>query len=382
MSLNKVPVNRRAARINRLVERCANRAVRTLDGVLGTLRLGGRKAAYDDLSYEFLGGAQDGLRARHYDKSLRLLWKAEEHASWTSIKDLTTVERAMLDQAVRELTDEERAQRDRISSAEFRAFLDRTYSRREKEALVALLSAIGHGEAYAWLVSAELLGELRSTGAKAAVTTQVLEEAKHFIVLRELVHAFDVPVPRLSAWEYFILEQVLKSRGLEKLFGMNILIEGIALGFLGLLGHLPGLEILRLFHLDESRHTALPVNYFAEFTPSFWQRMSPFSRMKRLILLAPTVPFVFFMEEDAAELGIDVFQLAGAIIQRVSDLAQRSGFPLAIPNALLIPMLNLVVNGYCYATRTGHEFTDFTKSVPDSVLDPTYDPAAAGAMVG
>lgn len=52
-----------------------------------------------------------------------------------------------------------------------------------------MLSAIGHGEAYAWLVSAELLGHVKSTGARAALTMQVLEEAKHFVVLRELLRA-------------------------------------------------------------------------------------------------------------------------------------------------------------------------------------------------
>jgi hypothetical protein len=55
-----------------------------------------------------------------------------------------------------------------------------------------------------------------------------------------------------------MLERVLKARGVEKLFGMNVLVEGIALGLFGMLSHLPGLELLRLFHLDESRHTGLP----------------------------------------------------------------------------------------------------------------------------
>ena len=52
-------------------------------------------------------------------------------------------------------------------------------------------------EAYAWLVSASLLTQVQSTGAKAAVTMQVMEEAKHFVVLRELIQAFGVDVPRL-----------------------------------------------------------------------------------------------------------------------------------------------------------------------------------------
>src|SRR5690606_15778593 len=165
------------------------------------------------------------LRKKHYDKSLRLLWKAEDHAPFLGFRDCTAVEKQLHDMALRAMNDEERAQVSRLSTAEYKALLDREYTRREKEAIVSVLSAIGHGEAYAWLVSAQLLAEVKSTGARAALTMQVLEEAKHFLVLRELVRAFDVPIPRLSAPEYLMLEQVLKAKGTEKLFGMNVLVE-------------------------------------------------------------------------------------------------------------------------------------------------------------
>jgi hypothetical protein len=107
---------------------------------------------------------------------------------------------------------------------------------------------------------------------------QVVEEAKHFVVLRELIQAFDVPVPRLSAWEYLLLEGSLKARGLDKFYAMNVVIETIALSIFGLLADKPGLEVLRLFHLDESRHTALPDNYFKEFPMTAWQRSNPRAR--------------------------------------------------------------------------------------------------------
>ena len=45
----------------------------------------------------------------------------------------------------------------------------------------------------------------------------------------------------------------------------------------------PGLEVLRLFHLDESRHTALPDNYFKAFPMTAWEAKSPGARMSRLV---------------------------------------------------------------------------------------------------
>ena len=305
MEFQTVEISQRAARVSDHIERVANRAVRTWDRALGALHLGGRKGPYDDERYEFVGGAKDAMRKKHYDKSLRLLWKAEAHAPWTSFRDCSTTERQLLDMAEEALSPAEKSVRDEITTEAFKESLNRHYTREQKEAIVALLAPIGHGEAYAWMVSAEVMSSMRSTGARAALTMQILEEAKHFVVLRELIRAFDVPVPRQSAWEYLLLEQVHKAEGLEKLFGMNVLVEGIALSLFGMMSHMPGLELLRLFHLDESRHTALPVNYFEEFPMSRWQRRNPLRRANRLRLILPAVPLIFLLERPAA-VGIRV----------------------------------------------------------------------------
>jgi hypothetical protein len=345
--------------MNRAVERVVNGTVRGKDALLGRLRLGGRRAGYDDARYEFEGGARDGLRKKHYDKSLRLLWKAEAALPWTSFRDMTEQERMLREMADKGMSADERAARARISSQEFRALLDREYTEAQKKAIVAILSAIGHGEAYAWLVSASMVAEVKSTGAKAAVTMQVLEEAKHFVVLRELVQAFGVPVPRQSAWEYLLLEGTLKAHGLDRFFGMNVLVETIALSIFGLLSQLPGLEVLRLFHLDESRHTALPDNYFREFPLTFWARKSPRRRVGRLKMALPAIPLVLLLESDLAELGVDVFDFAGSVLRKAVNLSERAGFLLPLPGKPLLASFNAVFNAYCSLTREGHVHKDF-----------------------
>ncbi len=359
MDITELPINARAARINRRVEHLVNRAVRLRDRVRGRLGLGGRAADYDDERYEFVGGPNDEMRKRHYDKSLRLLWKAEQHAPWTTFRDLTEAERAVRDMAEQAMSPADKQARARLGSREFRELLDRTYTPRQKQALVNILSAIGHGEAYAWLVSATNLRDVRSSGAKAAVTMQVLEEAKHFVVMRELIGAFDVPVPRQSAWEYLLLEGVLRARGLEKFYGMNVLVETIALSIFGALAHLPGLEILRLFHLDESRHTALPQSYFKDFPMSKWQQRSPLARSRRLRMALPTLPLILLLEEDLAVLGVDAFDFAGSILRKVVHLSERAGFLLPRPAPEMLARFNKLFNAYCKLTRPGHQFRDF-----------------------
>lgn len=361
MQFEKIALNPRATRAVQRIERRANRVLRGADRLLGQLSLGGRKAPYDDHAYEFIGGAADTMRKKHYEKSLRLLWKAETHAPQLGFQDATSEEKQLRSMALRAMSDEERAAVQRLSTEDFKRLLDREYTLREKQAVVAVLSAIGHGEAYAWLVSAQLLAEVKSTGARSALTLQVLEEAKHFLVLRELVRAFDVEVPRLSAPEYLMLERVLKARGVEKLFGMNVLVEGIALGLFGMMSHLPGLEILRLFHLDESRHTGLPSNYFREFPLGDKATKSPRAQLGRLSMVIPAVLLIPTLEADLAELGIDAADFGGAVIRKITILAERNGFSLSLPMPTLLGIVDRVLNAYCGYSRPGHEPRVFTQ---------------------
>ncbi|MEI8255530.1 MAG: hypothetical protein WCJ30_07635 [Deltaproteobacteria bacterium] len=359
MHFEKLPVNPRIVAANRGFERAANSAIRAFDAVKSRVGLRGRAAAYDDTAYEFVGGAKDSLRKKHYDKSLRLLWKAEQAAPWSTFHDATEGEKAMISMAERGMNDAEKAARARISSAEFRALLDREYTLTEKKAIVAILSAIGHGEAYAWMVSASMLTEVKSTGAKAAVTMQVMEEAKHFVVLRELIQAFGVEVPRQSAWEYLLLEGALKARGLDKFFGMNVIVETVALNIFGMFSDKPGLEVLRLFHLDESRHTALPDNYFKEFPMTAWQSKNPRARVARLTMTLPLLPLVFLLESDLSELGIEPFDFAGAVLRKTMVLAERSGFLLPVPGKQLMALFNAAFNAYCSVTRERHTWRNY-----------------------
>ena len=359
MQITKLPVNARATRLNETFEAIANRTLRARDALRARVGLRGRAAPYDDLRYEFLGGPADEMRRKHYDKSLRLLWKAEKAAPWSTFHDMTDAERAMLEEVEQELDDPRKTARAKITSAEFRAMLDREYTPEQKKAIVAILAAIGHGEAYAWLVSASLLGEVRGTGARAALTMQVLEEAKHFVVMRELIAAFGVEMPRQSAWEYLLLESVLKAEGLDKFFGMNVLVETIALSIFGVLASLPGLDVLRLFHLDESRHTALPTNYFREFPMSARDMRSVRGKVRRVAMALPTLPLVMLLEPHFAVLGIDAFDFAGSVMRKIANLSVKSGFLDEGASVKQADFYNDVFNAYCRATRKNHADKDF-----------------------
>jgi hypothetical protein len=360
MEFQKLPTNERAAQLVRRTENLVNGLIRKRDQTRARLGLGGRRANYDDHAYEFVGGPGESLRRKHYDKSLRLLWKAETHAPWLGFEDCSKAERELMAMANEAMRTDEREVIERMGQPEFRTMLKAEFTEAERDALVHALTAIGHGEAYAWLVSAELLGQVQSTGARAALTMQVMEEAKHFVVLRALMRAFDRPIPRQSAWEYLLLEGVLKRDGLEKLFGMNVLVEGIALSFFGLLADVPGLEILQLFHLDEARHAALPPNYLAEFPMTEWEKRSPAAKLRRLQLVLPALMLMPQLEPHLNELGIDAYEFGGSVVDKVSKLAWRSGFYLPMPRPMLLAALDVVFNGWCSMTREQHSWKTFT----------------------
>jgi len=143
---------------------------------------------------------------------------------------------------------------------------------------------------------------------------------------------------------------------------MNVLVEGFALSLFGMMSTLPGLEILRLFHLDESRHTALPSNYFAEFPMSAWQKNSPFRRFHRFSLILPALPVLVSIEGDLAELGIDTFDFGGSMARKILNLSERVGFKFPVTTPQFTRLLNFIFNTYCKSTRAGHEWTDYMQA--------------------
>lgn len=354
--------NRTAHAFHSSLERAVNTAVRGYDRLARPLGLGIRLSNYDDLNYTFEGGSGDDIRKKHYDKSLRLLWKAQQHVPFSSFRDCSRDELKLLQLAEDSMTAAEKRELKRVRSEDFRRELDKHYTPEQKQAMVNILSLIGHGEAYAWIVSNQLLGELKSTGARAAITMQVLEEAKHFVVLKEILEAFDCRIPRMMAWEYVLLENVVRQSGLEKFFGMNVVVEGIALSLFGAFSNYPGMKFLRMFHLDESRHTGLPHSYFEAFPMTRWQKLNPAAMTVRALTVLPLIPMILRVEKDLATLGMDVFDFAGSVLRKVLHLTTRVGFYLPVPPKLMIWELNLFFNAYCYLTRPGHTFKDFMAS--------------------
>jgi hypothetical protein len=143
---------------------------------------------------------------------------------------------------------------------------------------------------------------------------------------------------------------------------MNVLVETIALSIFGMVAEFPGLEVLQMFHLDESRHTALPVNYFQEFPMTEREKKSALGRVRRLFMALPAIPLVLYLEPELAELGIDAFDFAGSILRKASRLSVRAGFLTEEQATRQNAFFNSVFNSYCRLTREGHTFKNFMEA--------------------
>lgn len=150
-------------------------------------------------------------------------------------------------------------------------------------ALVHPLSMLMWGELAAWIVSAELAERLEDPDARLAASSQVVDEARHFYVLRDYVALLQVPVPTLDTYFAIGARRLLMSRNLTfKLFAMQIIAEGTALAifqFLSAARIEPILsELLPYIERDEARHVGLGILHLPErlarLSPRHARRMS------------------------------------------------------------------------------------------------------------
>ncbi|MCA9906273.1 MAG: hypothetical protein KC547_20600, partial [Anaerolineae bacterium] len=236
-------------------------------------------ADYDDRTAEYNSNDMNVLFGRNYEKALANLWKAEEVAPYLGFHDAsradkvaagqgTVVGSAIKDRHAKAALDVENAETQELveyaSSDAIRKEFEDAYSPEQREAILRIVSLLGHGEAYALYTSSTLLPLVRGTGSKLGMAMQVMEEAKHFAVLRAMLRNLG-GTRMLTASVRAVFETIARQRYYHKLFGMNIVLEGFATNLFAHFEDFPGLgDIMRAFHMDESRHVAFPQTYAAE----------------------------------------------------------------------------------------------------------------------
>lgn len=127
-----------------------------------------------------------------------------------------------------------------------------------------IMSQILHGEQGALLVASQLVSCAPVYDEKLAAAVQVMDEARHVEVFhRYLTTKMNKEFPITPHLETLMKNILSESRWYFKFVGMQILVEGLAMGIFGTLekfGEEPlGVQIVRYVMRDEARHVAFGV---------------------------------------------------------------------------------------------------------------------------
>lgn len=127
-----------------------------------------------------------------------------------------------------------------------------------------IMSQILHGEQGALLVASQLVSSAPMYDEKITAATQVMDEARHVEVFhRYLTTKMEKEFPITPHLEILMKNILSESRWYFKFVGMQILVEGLAMGIFGTLekfGEEPlGTQIVRYVLKDEARHVAFGV---------------------------------------------------------------------------------------------------------------------------
>jgi hypothetical protein len=179
----------------------------------------------------------------------------------------------------------------------------------KRQALSRIFSILMWGELAAWRISAQLADRLTPLEAKMAATSQAFDEARHFYVLHDYLAALGDLPKRPDPETEAVLGMVLATDSMvEKLFGMQLLIENVALTIFHYVRKLdvePVLtELLGYYERDEARHVGLGIQEL----PGQLKGLSAAGRFRlftfQLRIMTHILKSLKNLEPDLATLGI------------------------------------------------------------------------------
>jgi hypothetical protein len=228
---------------------------------------------------------------------------------------------------------------------------------RQRAAIAKIFSVILWGELAAWNVSADIAELLEDVEAKMAASGQVFDEARHFYTMRDYLLELGIEIPPLDAYTRTVLIDILESTSLvEKLIGMQLLVENIAVNLFRAVGKggvdpvLSGL--MPYFERDEARHVGLGVMYL----PSLLRKLNRLESARLQLFQIKVSTFVVWgtiLLRDAFEaLNIDLHDTFSHGIKNQFEIFAAMGRfeedkrGIYIPKGLLARANDLAVDLY------------------------------------
>jgi len=195
------------------------------------------------------------------------------------------------------------------------------------------LSNFLHGEQGALMVAAQLVNAVPHSDAKFYAATQTMDEARHVEVFARYIRKLDEVRPIAPALRRILDATLQTDNWMEKLVGMQIVVEGLALYSFREMRNLteePLLkELLTYVARDESRHHAYGVEYIQRCVPCLNDAeraaLEDFAleAARSLIDQRNQQTFLSAVMQTWAEVGIDPVELLTCVQQERDELTRN-----------------------------------------------------------
>ena len=198
-------------------------------------------------------------------------------------------------------------------------------------------SSFYHGEHGAKVISAQLTVLAPTNESSKFLATQTMDEARHMEAFEAMIGFIHGKVYPMNPFLNAFLSDIVRAGHFEdKLVGMNLLVEGLALSAFRMVikelktekkinrnGYAiigaPMEDIIR----DESRHVGFGVTFLPEVLEGLGWRRKTVLRLRQLAWLALLYGSVKYHQADMEVMGLDYLQLLKELIEdhekRVSD---------------------------------------------------------------
>lgn len=224
-------------------------------------------------------------------------------------------------------------------------------------------SSFYYGEHGAKIISAQLTSLAPTNEASKFLATQTMDEARHVEAFENIIQFINDDIEPMNPFLNAFLSDIIRVKHFEdKLVGMNLLVEGLALSAFQLIlkelksgvniscqGYQiigkPIEDILR----DESRHVGFGVTFLPEVLSKLPRHRKAFLRLRQLAWLALLYGSVKYHQSDMEKMGLDYLQLLQELIEdhekRVIDCG---GNALISTDRMqsLIPMMDRLVDRF------------------------------------
>lgn len=230
----------------------------------------------------------------------------------------------------------------------------------EREAICRVFSQLYYGERGAQVISGQLCTMVSDNEAAKFLSTQCMDEARHVEVFEKMLVRIDGVHPMNPFLNALLTDMMRTDRLEEKLVGMNLLVEGLALSVFKFTVALFERELryqneigryvydsIKLILKDEARHVGFGVIYLPHVLRGLSRRRVRELQARQLVWMGLLFGSVRYHKRDSEIVGIPYLDILADILREHQARVTEMGVDAIVTGdrvSRLVPMMDRVVD--------------------------------------